>query len=153
MGLSATDIARLSPAAQRQIVDKLSCAAGHKAQNGGIKKPSKYGNRKTPRTMPNGTVRLFDSQKEAQRYDELCLLLSRGLISDLRLQPQFTITESYITAEGERIRAERYTADFIYTDTKSGKRIVEDAKGYRTGRYIDRRKAVMDKYGVIIQEV
>ena len=56
----------------------------------------------------------FDSIAEARRYDELALQLSAGAIRKLKIQPQFTIQESYITERGERIRAIRYVADFSY---------------------------------------
>lgn len=36
------------------------------------------------------------------------------MISDLRLQQDFTLQEAYTTPEGERIRAIRYQADFTY---------------------------------------
>ena len=42
----------------------------------------------------------FASQKEARRYDELMTMLRRGIITDLRLQPQFTLQESYVTETG-----------------------------------------------------
>ena len=57
--------------------------------------------------MPNGKRHTFDSLKEARRYDELLLLQNVGKIRDLKLQRQFTLKESYISAEGERIRAIR----------------------------------------------
>lgn len=54
----------------------------------------------------------FDSQKEARRFIELRSLLKAGKIRNLKLQPQFTLQESYVTPEGERVRAVRYVADF-----------------------------------------
>lgn len=89
------------------------------------KKASKY--HSTP--AERGELR-FDSQKEARRYDELMVMLRAGIISDLRLQQQFTLQESYMTETGERIRAVRYTADFSY---KFGsKLVVEDVKSAPT---------------------
>lgn len=78
----------------------------------------------------------FDSQKEARRYDELMVMLRAGIISDLRLQQQFTLQESYMTETGERIRAVRYTADFSYKF--GGKLVVEDVKSKptRTKEYL-----------------
>ena len=82
----------------------------------------------------------FDSQKEARRYDELMVMLRAGIISDLRLQQQFTLQESYMTETGERIRAVRYTADFSYKF--GGKLVVEDVKSTatRTKEYLRNRK-------------
>ena len=47
---------------------------------------NKYGNKKAVR---NGII--FDSQKEAARYDQLMLRLCAGEIRDLKLQPEFTL--------------------------------------------------------------
>lgn len=95
----------------------------------------------------------FDSQKEARRYDELMVMLRAGIISDLRLQPQFTLQESYVTETGERIRAIRYTADFSYRF--GGKLVVEDVKSTatRTKEYLRNRKFMRSKFGIEIQEV
>ena len=95
----------------------------------------------------------FDSQKEARRYDELMVMLRTGIISDLRLQPQFTLQESYVTETGERIRAIRYTADFSYKF--GGKLVVEDVKSTatRTKEYLRNRKFMRSKFGIDIQEI
>ena len=109
---------------------------------------TKYHNERAERTG----VR-FDSQKEARRYDELMVMLRAGIISDLRLQPQFTLQESYITETGERIRAVRYTADFSYKF--GGKLVVEDVKSKptRTKEYLRNRKFMRSKFGIDIQEI
>ena len=111
-------------------------------------KGTKYGSRKDTR----GELR-FDSQKEARRYDELMTMLRAGIISDLRLQTQFTLQESYVTETGERIRAIRYTADFSYRF--GGKLVVEDVKSTatRTKEYLRNKKFMRSKYGIDIQEV
>ena len=95
----------------------------------------------------------FDSRKEARRYDELMVMLRAGIISDLRLQPQFTLQESYIAETGERIRAVRYTADFSYRF--SNKLVVEDVKSAatRTKEYLRNRKFMRSKFGIDIQEI
>lgn len=105
---------------------------------------AKYGNRKTVR---NGIT--FDSQKEAARYDALMLLLAAGEIKDLRLQPEFTLQEAFTTPDGERVRAVRYRADFLYkrrvkegVDTR-WERVVEDVKGFRTKDYELKRKLML----------
>ena len=114
----------------------------------GPKKASKYHSAPAER----GEL-LFDSQKEALRYDELMVMLRAGIISDLRLQPQFTLQESYITETGERIRAVRYTADFSYKF--GGKLVVEDVKSTatRTKEYLRNRKFMRSKFGIDIQEI
>ena len=116
----------------------------HKGSHG----KTKYGSRKDTR----GELR-FDSKKEARRYDELMVMLRAGIISDLRLQPQFTLQESYVTETGERIRAIRYTADFSYKF--GGKLVVEDVKSKptRTKEYLRNRKFMRSRFGIDVQEI
>lgn len=92
-------------------------------------------------------------EKEARRYDELMVMLRAGIISDLRLQQQFTLQESYMTETGERVRAVRYTADFSYRF--GGKLVVEDVKSKptRTKEYLRNRKFMRSKFGVDVQEI
>lgn len=140
------DPSRLSESAQRQILAKLQ---------GKTWKQNKYHNEKAVRQMPNGETRTFDSQKEAKRYDQLCLLLKIGQIRDLRLQQTFTLQEGYVTAEGDAIRPIFYKADFVY-EVKFGdewERIVEDAKGVKTEGYKLKKKMMKERYGITIQEV
>ncbi len=148
--LTQEDLTRLSPDAQRQIVDKLG--GGQKPKN------RKYRNQPDYR----GSIR-FDSRKEARRYDELMLLLRAGKIRDLKLQPQFTLQESYITLEGERVRATRYQADFSYkrpTEPDINGQVywvtvVEDVKsrGTKTAVYEMKKKLMLEKFGISVQEV
>jgi len=95
----------------------------------------------------------FASKKEARRYDELILHLRAGIISDLKLQPSFTLQESYITPAGERIRAIKYVADFSYVE--EGSLIVEDVKSQptKTKDYAIKKKLLMERYGIRITEV
>ena len=131
----------------RQQID-LSGDAAQALIRKGSQGNTKYHNERAERAG----VR-FDSQKEARRYDELIMMLRAGIISDLRLQPQFTLQESYITETGERIRAIRYTADFSYKF--GGKFVVEDVKSKptRTKEYLRNRKFMRSKFGIEIQEV
>ena len=155
------DISRLSPAAQKQILDKLRAQQGQKAAE--PERRSKYGAKKAKRTAESGAVITFDSQKEARRYDELLLMEQEGQIRDLRLQPQYTLQESYVTPEGDRIRAIRYVADFSYQERRLGAggineswhKVVEDVKSTatRTREYELKRKMMMDLRGIRIREV
>lgn len=144
------DLSRLGPAAQRQVLQKL--------QQGGQSAPaapSKMGNEKTQRVMPGGSVHTFDSQREARRYDELAILLAAGKIRDLRLQQAYTLQGGYISSEGEMIRAITYKADFAYQEPcgDGWRQVVEDAKGFRTDKYIMKRKMMQDRLGITIREV
>ena len=119
MALKGEDLARLSPDAQRQIYLKTVAAQRERSAK------RKYNNQPTER---NGIK--FDSRKEAKRYEELMFLRQAGEIDNLKLQPQFTLQESYMTPEGERIRAIRYVADFSYT--QGSQMVVEDVKSKAT---------------------
>lgn len=124
---------------------------------------SKYYNVKT-RAL-DGTV--FDSYKEARRYDQLALLQKAGKITDLQRQVKYElIPAQYETYEryskkGERLKdgtrlIERnvvYVADFVYTDAETGENIVEDTKGVRTKDYILKRKLMLAVHGIRIKEV
>jgi len=102
--------------------------------------------------IDSGKLR-FDSKKEARHFDELSILLSAGQITDLKLQPNFTLQEGYTTIEGERVRAIVYRADFCYRDA-AGTLIVEDVKsrGTRTKDYLLKRKLMQERYGITITE-
>lgn len=145
MALELSDVQRLGKDTQAQIAAKIAV---------GEVKRSKYGNR--PETR--GNIR-FDSKKEARRYDELMLMLKAGKIRNLKLQPQFTLQESYVTPEGVRVRAIRYVADFEYEEKNEIQGlwylVVEDVKSTatRTAQYKLKRKLFREKYGFDITEV
>lgn len=107
----------------------------------------KYNN--TKKTVDGIT---FDSILEARRYAILKARLEAGTISDLRLQPHYTIMEGYKDLSGTYIRPVQYIADFAYINA-DGKRIVEDTKGVRTEAYAIKRKLVRDRFGVEIVEI
>lgn len=143
------DVLRLGPAAQRQILRKLQQVEAEKADS------SKMGNVKEKRTMPNGRALTFASKREARRYDELALLLAAGKIRDLRLQQAYTLQGAYISSEGEMVRGIVYKADFAYQEPcgDGWRQIVEDAKGFRTDKYVMKRKMMQDRLGITIREV
>lgn len=114
---------------------------------------SKYNNVKTE---ANGIK--FDSIKESQRYTELMLELRGGNIRDLRLQVSYTLQESYITPEGERVRAIKYIADFVYLRKSTDgtwRTVVEDVKSSptKTAVYKMKKKMMLNKYSIAITEV
>lgn len=149
MGPSAQDLARLGPAARKQVLEKLGMAQD---------KSRKYHNQPDNR----GKIK-FDSKKEARRYDELMLLLQAGEIRKLRLQAQYTLQEGYTTPEGERVRAIRYVADFAYeratapdvTGAVHWLPVVEDVKSRatKTETYKIKAKLLKERFGLTITEV
>lgn len=96
---------------------------------------------------------LFDSKKEAKRYEELKLMQERGEIRDLVLQPTFELQKRFVK-DGHTVRAITYTADFMYLESETGKRIVEDVKGMKTDVYKLKKKLFEYKFqGMSIREV
>ena len=130
-------------------IDSLQLDTKHKTiylTTKGILVSMKYNNQK--KTVDGIT---FDSILEARRYTVLKSRLEAGTISDLRLQPHYTIMEGYKDLSGTYIRPVQYIADFSYIE--DGKRIVEDTKGVRTEAYAIKRKLVRDRFGVEIVEI
>ncbi|MGG1639896.1 DUF1064 domain-containing protein [Paenibacillus sp. NRS-1782] len=92
----------------------------------------------------------FDSKTEAKRYAELEILERGGIISDLNLQPGFTLLEPF-TKHGKKIRAITYKADFMYKE--DGNTIVEDVKGFAARDFPLRRKLFDAKFPDLILRV
>lgn len=112
----------------------------------------------------------FQSIREGNRYCELKLLQRAGKISNLELQKKYElIPAQYETVETneyykrgakkgqrktKRICVEQslcYNADFVYDE--NGKTIVEDAKGFKTEKYIIKRKLMLWIHGIRLKEV
>lgn len=118
---------------------------------------SKYHSRKITR---DGMT--FDSLKEWRRWCELKMLEKVGEISDLYRQVKFVLIPAQYEPDtiGKRGGVKRgklierecsYLADFVYT-TKSGERIVEDSKGFRTADYRIKKKLMLWVHGIRIKE-
>lgn len=109
---------------------------------------TKYNNKKI---TVDGQI--FDSKKEASRYEELRLLEKAGAIKDLRTQVKFKLIPAQRDeATGKVIEREcSYKADFVYEE--DGKTVVEDVKGFRTKEYVIKRKLMLWRYGIRIREV
>lgn len=123
-----------------------------------FKNKSKYGNKKQ---FING-IR-FDSKKEALRYLELKDKEAHCIICDLQLQVKFELIPAqyeHFEVQGKHKMLDRkkctekscsYIADFVYS--KDGNLIVEDVKGMRTDVYRIKKKMMLDKHNIVIQEV
>ncbi len=120
---------------------------------------NKYGAEKC---QVNGEV--FDSKKEARRWQELRLLEKAGEISNLRRQVKYILIPSQkeMTVEVRKNRTPKrtervverecsYVADFVYEE--DGKTIVEDAKGMKTEVYRIKKKLMLYVHGIKIREV
>lgn len=110
---------------------------------------------------------VFDSKKEAKRYQELLLLERAGEISNLQRQVKYVLipaqkepsnkvytrgkNKGYCKPGKVLERECSYVADFVYTE--DGKTIVEDSKGFRTKEYIIKRKLMLYMHGIRIKEI
>lgn len=111
------------------------------AQRLGVTSPgrSKYG---AKRTTVDGIT--FASKREATAYVKLKALEKAGAISELTLQPKYTLE-----ANGRQVCT--YVGDFQWFD-KDGWH-VGDAKGYRTPVYRLKKKLMLACYGIAIEEL
>ena len=89
---------------------------------------SKHGNKKTFRMVNNEKV-LFDSIKEANRFDQLYVLAKAKKISKLTIQPKYLLMESQ-THNSITYKSVSYIADFRYV--KNRITYVEDVKSDHT---------------------
>ena len=121
---------------------------------------NKYYNKKC---TVNGII--FDSRKEARRYQELLLLERAGVIKSLQRQVKYVLIpaqyESFerygkngqeLTPGKKLIEREcAYVADFVYVE--DGKTVIEDTKGFKTKDFIIKRKLMLHIHGIRIREV
>lgn len=111
---------------------------------------------------------LHDSQREANRWIELKLLERAGKIANLQRQVKFVLIHSQYEQgtigkrgaikKGKLLERElSYIADFVYTDTKTGQMVVEDAKGYKGGTvyalFVIKRKLMLYIHNIQVKEV
>ncbi len=110
---------------------------------------NKYRNK---RTRISGEV--FDSKREARRWQELRLLEKAGVIKELQRQVKYNLIPEQKDAKRKVIEREcAYIADFVYKDAETGQTVVEDAKGIRTRDYVIKRKLMLWIFGIRIREV
>lgn len=99
--------------------------------------------------------KIFDSEKEAMRYINLAHLEKMGIIKNLQLQKKYELIPTQRDENGKVIeRACYYYADFVYQRC-DGVKIVEDvkSKATKTPLYIVKRKLMLYRYGIKVQEV
>lgn len=120
---------------------------------------NKYGSKKVE---IDGIV--FDSKKEAKRFQELLLLERAGAIQGLNRQVKYVLIPEQREPDiigkrggrkpGKLLEREcAYIADFVYFDHGLGKIVVEDTKGFRTKDYIIKRKLMLFRHGIQIKEI
>ncbi len=106
---------------------------------------------------------IFDSKKEARRFQHLRLLERTGAIKHLQTQVKFILIPTQREPDTIGVRGGRkkgkllerevaYIADFVYT-TSDGIQVVEDTKGIRTADYIIKRKLMLYIHNIRIKEI
>ena len=100
----------------------------------------------------------FDSKREYNRWMELQIMEKAGLISNLQRQVPFELIPKqkvniqkgtgHITVSE---RSVKYIADFVYM--QDGRKVVEDTKGLRTPEYVIKRKLLLYRYGLKVNEI
>ena len=94
---------------------------------------TKYGSKKT---QVDGHT--FDSKAEARYYEQLKWLLEHKEIKSFRLQPRYTLLESF-KKNGKTFRKIEYIADFEVKHLDNSIEVV-DVKGYETPVFALKRK-------------
>lgn len=107
----------------------------------------KYANQ--PITDADGTR--WDSKAEHRRGVYLAALERAGEIHNLRRQVRYELIPAQERPSGGRERATHYLADFVYE--RGGATIVEDVKGATTPEYRLKRKLMLWRHGVEVQEI
>ena len=97
----------------------------------------------------------YASKKEYYRSEELKLLQKKGIISGLKEQVKYELIPSQRDKNTGKVveRSVCYVADFEYLRVSGGVVVTEDTKGVRTKEYIIKRKLMLHKYGIRINEV
>lgn len=90
----------------------------------------------------------FDSKAERTRYIQLVALMKAGEISNLTCEKKFLKFPLHVGG----IKICDYEADFKYTNTATGKVVVEDVKGVRTAVYNIKKKLMLAVHGITIKE-
>lgn len=91
----------------------------------------------------------FDSKKELEYYLKLKEEEEKGLIKNLKLQPEFVLIDSFRDKKGKLERKCVYTADFEYIDCSNEEYYVIEIKSKYTAKLVDyilRRKFFKSKY-------
>ena len=151
----------LSPAAQKQIAEKLlalekqKAAAAEKTAQAAEQKKDKPNKYRAEKVFCDGME--FDSKKELTRWKELEWKQRAGQITDLRRQVRYELLPKQTRADGTTERAIFYVADFVYVE--NGQEIVEDVKGYRDpssaayAKFTIKRKMMLYFHGITVREV
>jgi hypothetical protein len=95
----------------------------------------------------------YRSHRERDRHQDLLLLQKAGQIASLTREVPFELAPGVkIEGENRKRPAVRYVADFVYSDVKAGRIIVEDAKGMQTPVYRLKKHLMATLRGIHVRE-
>ena len=115
-----------------------------------IKKQAKASKYHSKKTVVDGIS--FDSAGEARHYTRLKLARDLGALKCER-QVSFKFEVTYRGENGkEAKRKMRYVADFVVT-FPDGRVEVQDFKGVKTREYLQKKRLMLDVYGVEVREI
>ena len=129
--------------------------------NRGFNTPKKGNKYKNEKVEFDGIK--FDSKRERDRYMVLKDAERRGVISELKCQPKFTLIPAQYHEEEKQLKTKvkmvkkcdflaiTYTGDFQYV--KDGKVVVEDVKGMVTPEYKLKEKMMAYFHHIIIRRI
>jgi hypothetical protein len=96
----------------------------------------------------------YRSQRERDRHQELLLLQRAGQITGLVREVSFELAPKVKIVGEDRARpALRYVADYVYSDVRTGRVVVADAKGMPTPVYRVKKHLMKAVHGVDILEL
>lgn len=94
----------------------------------------------------------FYSKTEHRRPHRLLLVQRACEITGPHRQIWYELIPATLRPDGKKRRAKANIADFVYR-TKDGKVVVEDVKGVLTDAYRLKKKLLLERHGIEIQEV
>lgn len=157
MALTSKDLERMGPKARQQVERAMRSRESRTRPGAYAEGRNKYRAKPTDVVMPDGTVRHFDSRKEADRFRELDLMQRAGEITGLRCQVEYQLIPAQTRADGRREQPCKYIADFVYRD--GCRVVVEDVKGYDDPKsaayrlFTVKRKLMLMVHGITVREV
>jgi len=93
----------------------------------------------------------FASKAEAQAFQTLKIAESKGLVTDLRLQPRYELQAKFTDGQGVKHRAVFYVGDFEFV--RDGRRICADVKGVEAPGFRAKWKLAIARYPDIVFEL
>lgn len=95
----------------------------------------------------------YRSQRERDRHQALLMLQKSGQIAGLVREVPFQLALGIkIDGESRKRPPVRYVADFVYSEVKTGRVVVEDAKGMQTPLYRLKKHLMATVLGIHVRE-